>query len=64
MRRYVAAAMSPGRRPRADWDDADPVCADIQVYESECLPVDTGLLDANGVRLWRVPEKSPIGFCR
>jgi hypothetical protein len=63
MRRYFAAG-SPQCRPRADWDDLEAVRLDIQVYEPERLPVDTGLLDANGVRLWRVDDRPPIGFGR
>lgn len=32
------------------------------VYEAEAKPVDTGLLNAHGVKLYRVEERNPIGF--
>lgn len=34
----------------------------ISVYETDNEPIDTGLLDANGDRLFRVTEREPIGF--
>jgi hypothetical protein len=32
------------------------------VFEEEKKPVNTGLVDANGIPLFRVPEVNPIGF--
>ena len=32
------------------------------VYETESKPVDTGLLDPNGVKLYRIEKIEPIGF--
>lgn len=32
------------------------------VYEDELVPVDTGLLDAHGLRLYRVIERGKLGF--
>lgn len=34
----------------------------ITVHESENEPVETGLLDRNGVMIYRVSDKRPIGF--
>lgn len=34
------------------------------VHEDEPKPVDTGLLDANGVKLYRVEDRQPVGFIR
>lgn len=34
----------------------------ITVFVEEEGARDTGLLDVNGVKLWRVPEKVPMGF--
>lgn len=50
-------------RPRADWEDQEPVLPELQVFEPEDEPVDTGLLDARGVKLYRQPApKSRMGF--
>jgi len=50
-------------RPRADWEDMDPVLPALQVYEPEDTPIDTGLLDAQGVKLYRPhPAKPRMGF--
>lgn len=35
----------------------------ITVSEAYDDPIDTGLLNENGTRLYRVPERQPIGFC-
>lgn len=52
-------------RPRADWEEMDPVLPELQVYEPEDGPVDTGLLDAHGVKLYRQPKpRFPIGFLK
>jgi hypothetical protein len=45
-------------RPRADWRDDTPLLEGKTVYERE--PGDTGLLDKDGNKIWRV--MSPIGF--
>lgn len=37
---------------------------ELQVYEPEDAAVDTGLLDANGVKLYRMPTKIPFGFVK
>jgi hypothetical protein len=43
----------------------DPVLPELQVYEPEDGPVDTGLLDAHGVKLYRRPTpRFPIGFLK
>lgn len=62
MARYVA--MGQPARPRAEWDDQEPIYAGTQVYEQDSEPVNTGLLDARGVPLYRVPTKIPFGFVK
>lgn len=47
----------------SDWIDAENYLART-VHEQEPERRDTGLLDAAGVKLWRVEEKRPIGFVR
>jgi hypothetical protein len=32
------------------------------VYEDEDKPADTGLLDADGTKIYRVRDRQPIGF--
>lgn len=44
--------------PRAQWDDDRPLLEGRTVHERE--PVDTGLLNKDGQKIWRV--MSPIGF--
>lgn len=58
MSRYVAI------RPRAWASDTHvpeslPTCT---VFESDKTPVNTGLLNVEGVPLYRVPETVPPGF--
>lgn len=51
---------APQHLTEHDWDDPQP-CGPMPhptVYEAE--PIDTGLLDASGNRIFRHPEK--IGF--
>lgn len=38
-----------------------PTC---QVFEREDAPIKTGLLNAEGVPLFRMPVRGPLGFCR
>lgn len=52
MTRYVT------RRPVAEWDDDRPMIEGKTIYENE--PVDTGLLDKSGLKIYRA--KTPIGF--
>ena len=57
--RYVTLA----RRPRAEWDDyghAAPIT--IMVHETPREPINTGLVDQNGIALYRVTESEPMGF--
>lgn len=57
--RYVTLA-----RPRGvafdEYFEAPQVS--IEVIEQDHAPVDTGLLDASGNKLFRVEERRPIGF--
>jgi hypothetical protein len=34
----------------------------ISIYQPEKLAFDTGLLDRNGSKIWRIEEHDPIGF--
>lgn len=48
---------------RAAWcDEPDPFCPPLTVYETAPATVDTGLVDASGVRIFRRPLMSRIGF--
>lgn len=49
------------RRVRAGYDESAPPIA-FDVLESDRGPVDTGLLDANGVKIFRNPERHVVGF--
>lgn len=53
MSRYVAMP-----RPRATFDDPEPMIPNLSVDERG--PVDTGLVDSKGNRIMRLPE--PLGF--
>lgn len=34
------------------------------VHEEEAKPIDGGLLDASGAKLYKVQDKQPVGFVR
>jgi len=60
--RYIALP----KAPKAAWDD-DPLVADVTtrtVILEDDGPVKTGLLDANGTPLYRMPNRIPIGFVK
>lgn len=60
-RRYIPAPRA--RRIRAEWDDDVPLPLVIHVTEpADRTPQPTGLYDANGVELYRVDEREPVGF--
>jgi len=51
--------------PRAMWLEDDYCTADrqtITVSVEDNLPVDTGLLDADGQKLWRVTKRERVGY--
>ncbi|RWX72571.1 hypothetical protein [Mesorhizobium sp. M2A.F.Ca.ET.039.01.1.1] len=58
MARYVTA------NPAAAWWDEAKASDYLArtVHEDERKPVATGLLDANGAKLFRVEDRQPIGF--
>lgn len=59
--RYVALARP--RRVRLDYgDDFGGPQRSMMVFEDDAGPVETGLYDANGVPLYRVPERVKMGF--
>lgn len=55
----------PLREPPRQWfSDQEfpqslPSCV---VHEQDAAPVDTGLVDAYGTRLFRITDRPPIGF--
>lgn len=49
-----------GDRPNYHFDET-PV-RELTVFEREGGPEDSGLLDANGKRLYRVSDRQPLGF--
>lgn len=52
-------------RPRSQWDIWErpaTVQTSMTVYERDDEPENTGLVDANGTPLYRMPEKRKIGF--
>jgi hypothetical protein len=52
-------------RPRADWlDNDEPQLHGTTVFEPEQEPQSTGILDANGIAIFRVHQPNPIGFVR
>ena len=60
-RRYVALRRPV--RPRAEWHDDHPLLPSVVVVEpADRTPQPTGLYDANGVELYRVEEREPVGF--
>lgn len=59
MTRYVI--LRGPSRPRADYEDDEPVLTGQTVYEAESGAEDTGLLDAHGARIGRI-TKVPLGF--
>jgi hypothetical protein len=60
-RRYVTLRRPV--RPRAEWSDDVPLLPVIHVTEpADRTPQPTGLYDANGVELYRVDEREPVGF--
>jgi hypothetical protein len=56
MPRYVTKAVECGD----EW--WEPAAAHIDVLVTDDKPEDTGLLDQFGERLYRLPEREPIGF--
>ena len=62
--KYVSMAVPPGRRVRSRWygPDVEEARPTIQILEDDREPQDTGLLDASGTRIYRVPGRATIGF--
>jgi len=59
MRKYTTKAST---RYSVEMDD-DVMDVHLTVFETDDAEP-TGILDANGVELWRVSERVPLGFCR
>jgi hypothetical protein len=62
-RRYFSAYDPAELEELRDLSD-EPVMAGTTVLVDEDRPVDTGLLDANGVRLYRVSERVKVGYIK
>ena len=61
MIRYISLAKPP--RPRADWwDDPEHRPHTMNVICEDDTPIDTGLLDSAGVKIYRVPGREKMGF--
>ena len=46
------------------WDDPYPLTPDLTVFEPDLPPIPTGLFDAAGRMIVRLPRRAPIGFVR
>ena len=57
-RRYVTRPKGWQAAYDEYWQER-PSCT---VMEEDRSPVDTGLLDANGTKLWRVEDREPMGL--
>lgn len=62
MTRYVTLARPPRTVSYDDYYESSPNSMQVIVPDDE--PVDTGLLSGDGLKLYRLNERAPIGFCR
>jgi len=60
----IYIAIPPSIKPRAWLDDERHLFDSISVIEERREPQRTGLYDASGNELYRVPNKNPCGFIR
>lgn len=58
--KYVALRTPP--RASENWADDQPIFDARTVYEPEPEPVRTGLLNADGTPLYRMPDPKKIGY--
>lgn len=51
-------------RPKVVWQEDRPVTVDtsMMVYEADDAPQDTGLLNEDGTRLYRVADPKKLGY--
>ena len=61
MTRYVALPQAPAKSSE-DWENQPPVAAANTVYEQDDAPIETGLLDANGTKLYRIRDRLKMGY--
>lgn len=60
MTRYIAIA-----KPLCtDWDDHQERLVGQSVIVEDDQPVDTGLVDVTGTRIYRASDRIPVGFRR
>lgn len=45
-----------------DWESQPPIGQATTVYEPDDAPVDTGIVDASGTKLYRVRDRTKMGF--
>jgi hypothetical protein len=50
------------RKLRNSYDDDQPWCPPLTVYEPVVEPIDTGVFDASGNKIFRRNERPAIGF--
>lgn len=48
--------------PRGTWSWTDSTPRTATVHEMDSAPVKTGLLDALGRPIYRIPQRVPLGF--
>lgn len=49
-------------KPRLFFSDDQPWCPSLTVYEEAAEPIDTGVLDVAGTKIFRRPERHAVGF--
>ena len=54
--------MTDERKPKLAWHDAVPFVPALTIYETAIEPVDTGLIDGSGTKIFRTSRREPIGF--
>lgn len=59
MTRYVALTPPKGSE---DWETQPPIAAANTVYEPDDAPIETGLLDATGTKLYRIRDRLKMGY--
>lgn len=59
MKKYVVMARPPRQFAYSEWGESHPT---IAVIETDGAPRNTGLYDANGVAIYAVEDRAPVGF--
>ncbi|OIN06092.1 hypothetical protein BFS86_19495 [Shewanella algae] len=61
--KYIAIG-KPVPNANDEWEARAQDFIPRTIVEQENAPVDTGLLNADGVKLYRMEDRAPIGFVR